>query len=453
MFPKLYFNTESRTIFAYFLAISCLLHLIFIFSSSSLSHFLKPELNLNDYVSKNDNYVIEIELESREEEEKSIDGEEKPKDEEEIEEDISKEKRQLFVDTSDKAIDEEPQADTDKVGEKGSIAKDMYTGEDNVNDEPRLESDSDLIVEAPDELASAIPQESSYEIESSYGDSHLGRISELPTGASQATAEDVSEESPQPLVNEEIVDSLSDVNNSEIKTLNELQDKPLVQDSELDDVEDANSQIEDIDKIVSTTLESDVVILETELVETETDVIGESTDKITESVEEYTETASVPKTMIKEIIESSKESISNKVQSDFVTPESQINNIPTGDSVPFFEDNISNAPIQGKESFNVKKHEYAPYYKHIRDKISWYWLLQYGTDASINLVTNDYKPVIVEFRVLPSGKIVNVVITNSAGNELLSSKVQKSIQNTILNKFPEYVNEKYINVRFNFYFF
>ncbi len=438
MFPKLYFNTENKTILAYFLAISCLLHLILIFSSSSLSHFLTPEFNLSDYASKKDNYVIEIEFESGKEEEKSIEDEEELKEEEETEEDIPKEKRQLFVDTADKAIDEEPQADTERVGEKGSIARDMYAGEDNVNDEPRLESDADLPGDAPDDLASAELQESGLPIEATYGE----------------PVEEVVEEEAQPLVEEEIADSSSDVDesemppvNNEVEAVNEMQDEPVVK--------DAGPQIEDIDKI-ATALESDVVILETESFEnkeTEADVIEESTDKITEPVEEYTETASIPKTMIKDIIEGSKESISSKVQKDFATPEPQPNNIPAGDSAPFFEDNISNAPIQGKESFNVKKHEYAPYYKHIRDKISWYWLLQYGTDASINLVTKDYKPVIVEFKVLPSGKIANVTIANSAGNELLSSKVQKSIQNTILNKFPEYVNEKYINVRFNFYFF
>ena len=437
MFPKLYFNTENKTILAYFLVISCLLHLILIFSSSSLSHFITPEFNLSDYASKKDNYVIEIELESGKEEEKSIEDEEelKEEEEEETEEDLPKEKRQLFVDTADKAIDEEPQADTERVGEKGSIARDMYAGEDNINDEPRLESDADLPGDAPDDLASTALQESGFPIEATYGE----------------PAEEVVKEEAQPLVEEEIADSSSDVNesemppvNNEVEAVNEMQDEPVVK--------DAGPQIEDIDKI-TTTLESDVVILETESFETETDVIEESTDKITEPVEEYTETASIPKTMIKDIIEGSKESISSKVQRDSATPEPQTSNIPAGDSAPFFEDNISNAPIHGKESFNVKKHEYAPYYKHIRDKISWYWLLQYGTDASINLVTKDYNPVIVEFRVLPSGKIANVAITNSAGNELLSSKVQKSIQNTILNKFPEYVNEKYINVRFNFYFF
>ncbi len=434
MYPKLYFNTESKTILAYFLVISCLLHLILIFSSSSLSHFLTPEFNLSDYTSKNDNYVIEIELESGKEEEKSIEDEEelKEEEEEETEEDIPEEKRQLFVDTADKAIDEEPQADTERVGEKGSIARDMYAGEDNVNDEPRLESDADIPGDAPDVLASAELQESGLPIEATYGE----------------PVEEAVEDA-QPLVEEEIADSSSDVDesemppvNEEVEAFSELQDEPVVKDT--------SPQIEDIDKI-TTTPESDVVILETDSVET--DVVEESTDEITEPVEEYTETASIPKDMIKDIIEGSKESISSKVQKDSATPEPQPDNIPAGDSAPFFEDNISNAPIHGKESFNVKKHEYAPYYKHIRDKISWYWLLQYGTDASINLVTNDYKPVIVEFRVLPSGKIANVEITNSAGNQLLSSKVQKSIQNTILNKFPEYVNEKHINVRFNFYFF
>lgn len=447
MFPRLYFNTESKTIFAYFLAISSLLHLIFIFSSSSLSHLISSGFDINDYVSKKDNFVIEIELEPGREEEKNIAGEEKSEEEEEAEEDFPEEKRQLFVDTSDNVIDEEPQADTDKVGEKGSIAKDMYSGEDNINDEPRLEGDSDFPGEVPDELASAVPQESGFPIEVSYGE----------------PAKDVTEEITQPLVEEEIVDSLSDVDNSEtlpvnneVEILDALQDESVVQDAKLDDVKDTSSQVEDIDNIASTILESDVVILETESfenMETETDVIEESTDKIAESVEEYTEIASIPRTMIKEIFEGSKESVSNKVQSDFTTPESQIINIPTGNNAPFFEDNISNALIQGEPSFNIKKHEYAPYYKHIRDKISWYWLLQYGTDASINLVTNDYKPVIVEFRALPSGKIVNVVITNSAGNELLASKIQKSVQNTVLNKFPEYVNEEHINVRFNFYFF
>ena len=116
--------------------------------------------------------------------------------------------------------------------------------------------------------------------------------------------------------------------------------------------------------------------------------------------------------------------------------------VPSGDNEPYFEDNISNASLAGKETFNIKKNEYAPYYKHIRDRITRYWLIQYGTDASIKLSTEDYKPVIVRFRVTPSGKITDVEVADAAGNELLSSKIRLSIQNTILKKFPKYIDEK-----------
>ena len=199
-----------------------------------------------------------------------------------------------------------------------------------------------------------------------------------------------------------------------------------------------------------------VVIIETELsesMEDETAVVEEETEKIIEPVEEYTETASIPKTMMKEIIEGSKESIANKVQNNITASEPQTNNIPAGNDAPFFQDNISNSSITGTESFNIKKHEYAPYYKHIKDKIRLYWLLQFGTDASINQETDDFKPVVVIFKALPSGKITDVKIVDSAGNEHLASKVQSSIQNTPLDKFPEYIDEKYINVKFSYYFF
>ena len=102
-----------------------------------------------------------------------------------------------------------------------------------------------------------------------------------------------------------------------------------------------------------------------------------------------------------------------------------------------------------KENYNTKKHEYAPYYKQIKVKIRLYWLLQYGTDTSVNQVTSEGKPVIVTFKVLPSGIIVNVEVVDTAGNNVLASKIKKSIQNTKLNKFPDYIHEKFINVRFS----
>ena len=441
MHSKPYFVYENKTVFIYFLTISGIIHLIFVFSTSSLSHLLKPSFNFSDDVSKKRNYVIEIDLGSEKEKEESIQDEEELKEEVESDkEDLPEEKRQLFVDTPENAIDEEPQADTNKIGEKGSIARDMYTGEDNVNDKPRLESDVDFPGEVPEELASAAFQESGLPVDASYGE-----ISEV-----------VSEELTPLIVEEETVDSLPQVPDvsdgeespvdSEIESFEKMQNEPVVQDI----------KAEDIDKIESATLESDVVITETEpseSMEDEAAVMEERTEKITEPVEEYTKTASIPKTMMKELIEGGKESIANKVQNNITASEPQANNIPAGDDAPFFEDKISNSAITGKESFNIKKHEYAPYYKHIKDKIRLYWLLQFGTDASINQETNDFKPVVVTFKALPSGKITDVKIVDSAGNELLASKVQSSIQNTPLDKFPEYIDEKYINVKFSYYFF
>jgi len=470
MHSKPHFVYENKTVFIYFLTISGIIHLIFVFSSSSLSHLLKPSHGFSDNVSKKRNYVIEIDLKPEKEKEEGIQNEEELKEEVEADkEDLPEEKRQLFVDTPDNAVDEETQADTNKIGEKGSIARDMYTGEENVNDKPRLESDVDSPGEVPEELASTAFQESGFSVDANYGES----------------SEVVSEEmTPQPVVEEEAVDSLPEVPevsdgeespvDGEIETSrsgqvvlidDETQNVLVDKDDKAEDVEAIGSQIldspdngqlEDIDKIESATLESDVVITVTEsleIMEAEAAVAEEGTEKITETVEEYTETASIPRAMMKEIIEGSKESIANKVQKNITTSVPQANNIPAGEDAPFFEDNISNSLITGAESFNIKKHEYAPYYKHIKDKIRLYWLLQYGTDASINQVTNDYKPVIVTFKALPSGKIGDVRIVDSAGNELLASKVQVSIQNTILNKFPEYIDEKYINVKFSYYFF
>ncbi len=432
MYSKPHFVYENKTVFIYFLTISGIIHLIFVFSTSSLSHLLKPSFNFSDDVSKKRNYVIEIDLGPEKEKEESIQDEEELKEEAEADnEDFPEEKRQLFVDTPENAIDEETQADTNKIGEKGSIARDMYAGEDNVNDKPRLESDVDFPGEVPEELASTAFQESGLPVEASYGES-------------------------SEMVPEETVDSLPEVPevsdgeespvDHETESFEKMQSEPVVQDV----------KEEDIDKIESAMLESDVVIIETELsesMEDETAVVEEETEKITEPVEEYTETASIPKTMMKEIIEGSKESIANKVQNNITASEPQTNNIPAGNDAPFFQDNISNSSITGTESFNIKKHEYAPYYKHIKDKIRLYWLLQFGTDASINQETDDFKPVVVTFKALPSGKITDVKIIDSAGNELLASKVQSSIQNTPLDKFPEYIDEKYINVKFSYYFF
>ncbi len=448
---KPHFVYENKTIFIYFLTISGVLHLIFIFSTSSISNLLKPDLNLSNYETKRNNYVVEIDLEGEE-----LEEEELVEEEEWIEADVHEERRQLFVDTSEKAVDEDPQAETDKIGEKGSVARDNYSGENDINDKPRLESESDFPGKAPDEFAATVPQETGQPI-------YVG-LSE--------SVEEVVEEPAEALAEEESVSSSPEVEMSEeLSEKNKVEESDAAKDESIDqevkvvDIEEVDSQalssqdteqVEEVEDIVTDIMESDVVISESEIIEhrdEDTDVVDEATEVATDQAEEYTETASIPKTLIKEIVEGRRDSASSKPQNKQKVPERQPDNVPLGDAAPYFEDNISNAPMSGAPAFNVKKHEYAPYYKQIKDKIRLYWLLQYGTDASINQVTKGYKPIVVTFKVLPSGKITNVEIADSAGNELLASKIRKSIQNTTLNKFPDYIDEKHIDVKFSYFFF
>ena len=424
--------SENKKFFFYFLAISGILHLVFIFSTSNMSHLLKPAINYSDYGTKESNYLIEIDLESEEQKEENVEGEELG------EADVLEEERQLFVDTSESAVDEETQADTNKIGEKGSIARDMLLDSNNINDKPRLDSESSFPGEAPDEFASTVLQESG-----------------MPTDISPTEpVKDEAEKAVEDSVEEEAVGVLSEVDKSaempasgDTEKLDATMEEPVVK-----DVKPAES----VEEVVSEVLGSDVVVLESELKEsddTDADVVEEEVEKPTDPAEELTETASISKIMMKEVVEGRRESVAHKLQNKNKSSEQQDNNVPRGSDAPFFEDNISNAPLSGAESFNVKKHEYAPYYKHIKDKIRLYWLLQYGTDASINQVTKGFKPIVVTFKVFSTGKIKNVEIVDTAGNELLASKIRVSIKNTTLNKFPDYINEEHIDVKFSYFFY
>ena len=424
--------SENKKFFFYFLAISVILHLVFIFSTSNMSHLLKPAINYSDYGTKESNYLIEIDLESEEQKEENVEGEELG------EADVLEEERQLFVDTSESAVDEETQADTNKIGEKGSIARDMLLDSNNINDKPRLDSESSFPGEAPDEFASTVLQESGMPTDIS--------PTEPVTDEAEKAVEDSVEEEAVAVLTE--VDKIAELPASgDTEKLDATMEEPVVK-----DVKPAES----VEEVVSEVLGSDVVVLESELKEsddTDADVVEEEVEKPTDPAEELTETASISKIMMKEVVEGRRESVTHKLQNKNKSSVQQDNNVPRGSDAPFFEDNISNAPLSGAESFNVKKHEYAPYYKHIKDKIRLYWLLQYGTDASINQVTKGFKPIVVTFKVFPTGKIKNVEIIDTAGNELLASKIRVSIKNTTLNKFPDYINEEHIDVKFSYFFY
>ena len=123
-----------------------------------------------------------------------------------------------------------------------------------------------------------------------------------------------------------------------------------------------------------------------------------------------TDIASLPKKekekILKEIVELYEKEINEQNGNVGRKPKKKVSMSVNGKSAfrasaPLFNSKKSNSAMLGDASFNIRKHEYASYYKHIRDKISLFWMLFFGTDQSIKLRTDENKPIIVEFKVRP----------------------------------------------------
>ncbi|HHT9124759.1 MAG TPA: hypothetical protein ACFYD6_02970 [Candidatus Brocadiia bacterium] len=306
------------------------------------------------------------------------------------------EKRLSFVDTSDSPLDEEPQGDTDKIGVKAVVARDAYEGEEEVNNQPHSEGNSDGLF-------------------LSEGDSSFA---EMPTEGleGQNEPEDVGVKTAPTQMNinekEEDKEGLEDVENPTMLA----QLKPEA------------SEMKSIEKPLELEDEGEVVPLVTPL----------QKQKMSQE---------------SEVVSQELKDSELKTQDPRLKSGKKINSVTKKGSPVIYEDTISNAPFHGEESFSVQRHEYAEYFQHIREKIGWYWFLSYGHDQSIKLETRNRLPIIIEFRILPSGRTDDVEIIDEAGNPLLASRIQLAIQTTLLNKFPSYVKEDFIAVRFNFYFF
>ena len=314
------------------------------FSTPSLSRFLKLGVNIDELTKKSDEYVIEVEFESSEEEnDESKENEEKRRgacreEEKPDEEDLIKEKKNVFVDTSDKATDEVPQVETNKIGEKGSIARDKYTGKDNINNSPRLTDEPKLITRPPDELVAVKPSQVGFPEESS----------------SSNPAEDAAKEQLQTMAEQEEVVGQPDVDNTEVvqtevETALEPVDELFVKEEELEEskippppvpevevVDHETELIDGIEKDVEEVDEEEEIVeeepeeleptmyafepketkpkvepIENTETEKETEVKEESIEKIAEAVKEYKEVASVSMEKIKEIVESREANDSN----------------------------------------------------------------------------------------------------------------------------------------------
>ncbi|MCF6156927.1 MAG: energy transducer TonB [Candidatus Brocadia sp.] len=501
MFIKIRPEFFQKNLFSLLIVASLAIHAILIFMSPQAGQILSLRSLRDSFIREPSEYAVTLELENAETriENSSDSNTEQNESKPEKDEDAEKKKQKMFTDTSENTKDEEANVETDKIGEKGSIAKDNFPDDKQpVNNEPHAEGHSKAPflgkgkAGAPYEnrqqqqeqevMAQAIIPE-----DSTHDKNTPPRYANLPKGLEkqeippvkplhkepfQAPSEEKKmnatevktikldktieaentaqsskrerltigytireEEAPLPYSEGVLFTDKQDEVNKDTETEEESL-APLKEQSSLKEheaLENADAEAKDLNKSKET---KNTAIFQSEIPPAPSPELPgvETQRRLERGLDEQERPGELRKPKISFNVNAKTEGTSN-------------------DPV-LFEDTISNAVIPGAPSFNVKKHEYADYFKHIRDRISLYWFLGYGTRAEIKLETRDDKPIIVEFKVLPDGSIDGVKIVDDAGNFNLASRLISSIKNAApLNPFPSNIKEPSIDVRFNFYFF
>ncbi len=417
--------------------------------------------------------------------------EETPKEAEAEEEEQEEVKRQQFMDTADSAVDEDVDADTEMIGEQGTLARDNAPDEGPLNEKPRLDGDSmmptvggppregpgyaegfeDIMAEVVDvdvdmEQVSAVDAETEAEAEVETEDADLAEFLESdqltefdePEGAEGADQENDTDSLTEDL---ELAEAETEDTTAETSMPEETEEAEAeaVVETETPAAEDRLAQ--DTSAEVPETGETSEAGTSQE---TKPGLFDEELDRDKDGLlpvdEKKRELAFVPpperqrKKQSEKAQKKRKKSVRKRGGG---RPKVAISfngkSLSGGIIEPIYDSKDGNAALDGDEAFSVAKDEYAPYYRHIRDRVSWYWVLKYGTRAEINQETKPNTPIIIAFKVYPSGKVGNVKIVDTAGNNLLSSYIRDSIAETRLNEFPSYVEEEFIDVRFNFFFF
>jgi len=108
---------------------------------------------------------------------------------------------------------------------------------------------------------------------------------------------------------------------------------------------------------------------------------------------------------------------------------------------------------KGELSFNIKAHEYAPYYKHILDRIALSWYIHSGWDFSAALKPGEEYKIVVTFLVGRTGEIHDAKIVDDGGNLLLATRILGAVKSASpLKKFDQYIKEDRLAIRFTFLF-
>ena len=497
MFIKLHTEFFNKNLFPFIIAASLAIHGIIIFLSPQAHQFLSLRSLRDSFIREPSEYAVALELEDTDtqREDASLDTkQDQNKDELKKEKEVEKKKNKIFTDTSDNTEDEETKVDTDKIGEKGSVAKDNFPDSDRpVNNEPHAEGHSKAPLlgkggnpfpgdgQQPQQEQEATAQAFISE-DSPYDRNSPPRYANLPKGLERQEESVKQPQIPQlQTVSEERKEKTGEVET--IKQERAIKKETTIQTPKRErltigrgiEQEEAVEPLPNNEGVLFTDKQDEInkesekkdeslpSSLQEEATEKKDEVKSENLaeTKETKDAAALKPEAPVPPSESSgfesqrrlerglDEQESSGELKKPKVSFNVNAKTEGANKDPA-----LFEDTISNAAIPGAPSFNVQKHEYASYFKHIRDRISLYWFLGYGTRAEIKLETKDDKPIIIEFKVLPDGSIDDVKITDDGGNFQLASRLVSSIKNAApLNPFPSNIKEPSIDVKFNFYFF
>ena len=495
MFIKLRTEFFNKNLFPFLIAASLVIHGIIIFLTPQGYQFLSFKSLRDSFIREPSEYAVMMELEDTDTqiEDTSLDTKQDRK-EDELKKEAEEKKYKIFTDNSDNAEDEEARVESDKIGEKGSVAKDNFPDSDQpVNNEPHAEGRSKAPLMGKggnplpgDDKQPPQEQETTAQAfvaeESPYDRNSPPRYANLPQGLEKQEEPAKQPQIPQPqTVSEEHKGKTGEA--EKIKQEEEIKTEATIQTPKRERLtigrgivqEEAAEALPNSEGVLFTDKQDDTSnesekkeeSLPSSLQEEETEKKDNGKEeKLTESKKAMNEAALKPEIPMPPP-ESSGVEQQRRLERGLDEQESpgelkkpkvsfNVNAKATGASKDpaLFEDTISNAAIPGAPSFNVQKHEYASYFKHIRDRISLYWFLGYGTRAEIKLETKNDKPIIIEFKVLPDGSIDDVKIADDAGNFQLASRLVSSIKNAApLNPFPVDIKEPSIDVKFNFYFF
>ncbi len=494
MFLKRSTEFLSKYQFYVLIAVSVIIHSLAISLSPQAKHIISQLGLRNSSVRAPDGDIVEIELvDNTPPEAKKADTSSKKEEEQGKKEEAKKYK--IFTDTSDITTDEDNKEDSDKIGEKAAVAKDYFPDDGKpVNNKPHAEGHSQAPLlgkgGAPsqaNERQQPQKEENKPQPEQAEGNASKNtppRYADLPKGISQPQ-QPGSPNMPQPprpqAPTGKPAEAIAEMEEAALDAVSSPEKPPqtpgrarMVIGQEVED-EEVMETLPDDDAVFITKERAGI-----EKIPKEPEEKPASPSQKIKTEEKKMAKAEKPREVMKEMnappvkmeppakaselpgYEPSRKEERGLDEADSPGETAKpkvffnVNAKPEGagkDPV-LFEDTISNAAIPGAPTFNVKKHEYADYFKHIRDRISLYWFLGYGTRAEIKLETKDDKPIIIEFKVYPNGAIDDVKIVDDAGNFNLASRLISSVEKASpINPFPPKIKEPSIDVRFNFYFF